>query len=190
MLLLAALLAQTTGTAAPADRYFGRLKMSALRVRYETMQLKKRYETHELLPEQTTHLLILTQDAFQDWAHAYPKDPWLASTGYAIASLYAELPGNDAHDRAVTLYVYVKTNFPQTRYAAESRTALHSGPPVRSDPAWAKTMRATPVPSPPPSPAGATSPAPPPAAPASASPGASARPTPAAGSAGIPRKAA
>ena len=52
--------------------------MSALRVRYETMQLKKRYETRDSA-EQTEHLLTLTQDAFQDWAHAYPKDPWLAS---------------------------------------------------------------------------------------------------------------
>jgi hypothetical protein len=68
---LAALLAVTS---APADQYFGKLKMSALRIRYETMQLRKRYETHELLPEQAEHLLSLTQDAFGQWSRAYPKD--------------------------------------------------------------------------------------------------------------------
>ncbi len=72
----AVLLAQTT-IDAPADRYFGRLQMSSLRVRYETMQLKRRYETHELLPEETEHLLVLTQDSFDGWRRAYPRDTWL-----------------------------------------------------------------------------------------------------------------
>jgi hypothetical protein len=86
------LVAQATPTSAPGDRYFGRLKMSALRIRYETMQLKKRYEAQELLPGQAEHLLILTEDAFQQWARVYPRDPWLPSTGFAIAQLYEELP--------------------------------------------------------------------------------------------------
>ena len=62
-------------TSAPADQYFGRLKMSALRIRYETMQLKKRFENHDLLPDQTLHLVLFTQDAFDEWARLYPKDP-------------------------------------------------------------------------------------------------------------------
>jgi hypothetical protein len=142
------LLAVTTTTSAPADQYFGRLKMSALRVRYETMQLRKRYETHQLLPEETVHLLLLTEDALCRWASAYPKDPWLASTGFAMANVYAELPGALARQHAVALFVYVKTHFPATGYASSSRTALHRGVPQRADPVWAQAMRATPVPSP------------------------------------------
>ena len=135
--------------------------MSALRIRYETMQLKKRYETHELLPDQTLHLLLLTEDAFRDWARRYSRDPWIPSTGYAMAQLYAELPGSLARDRAVGLFVYVKSSFPKTRYAGESRDQLHRGIPVRSQPAWAQvtpsaapTSRAAPtsVPSAAPSP--------------------------------------
>jgi hypothetical protein len=133
---------QPAVTAAPADRYFGKLKMSALRVRYETMQLKKRYETHELTGDQTVHLLVLTEDAFDDWSRQYPKDPWLASTGYAMAHLYEELPGKLARDRAVKLFVYVKTSFPSTRYAEESRNELHRGISVKPEPS------ATPAPAP------------------------------------------
>ncbi|HEX4014873.1 MAG TPA: hypothetical protein VHX17_13435 [Candidatus Cybelea sp.] len=166
MLTILVLAAQTAAINAPADQYFGRFKMSALRIRYETMQLQKRYETHQLLPEQAEHLLILTQDAFGQWSRAYPKDHWLPSTGYAIAGLFAELPGTEARDWAVTLYVYVKTAFPHSSYATESRTALHKGVPVRPDPSWAKTMRAAGVPSPsapPPAlPAEQASPSPPP----------------------------
>ncbi|HEY1883644.1 MAG TPA: hypothetical protein VGG51_11445 [Candidatus Cybelea sp.] len=156
MLMTIAAVAQAA-VSAPADRYFGKLNMSALRIRYETMQLKKRYETHQLLPEQAEHLLLLTDDAFVQWARAYPKDSWLPSTGYAMAALFAELPGATARERAVALYVYVKTNFPSSSYAKASRAALHRGVPAKRDPAWAVAMRAassaaSPSPSPPVSP--------------------------------------
>ena len=124
-------------TAAPGDQYFGKLKMSALRIRYETMQLKKRYENHDLRPEQAEHLLLLTEDAFHDWARLYPKDSWLASTGFAMAQLYAELPGTPARDRAVALFVYVKSSFPASSYARQSRDELHRGVPTKPEPAWA-----------------------------------------------------
>lgn len=141
--------AQVAVSNAPADRYFGRLKMSALRIRYETMQVKVRYETHKLLPEQAEHLLDLTDDAFEQWARLYPKDAWLASTGFAMAALYSEIPGVQAREHAVTLFVFVKSHFPTSSYAASSRAQLHRGVPTKPDPAWASAMRAgTPSPSP------------------------------------------
>ena len=178
MLTTIALVARATAVTAPADQYFGRLEMSALRIRYETMQLKKRYETHQLLPEQAEHLLLLTQDAFEQWARAYPRDPWLASTGYAIATLFGELPGATARNHAVALYDYVKTSFPISSYATSSRTALHHGVPVKPDPAWAVAMR---TPSPSPSPAASPSSA------ASPSPAGSPSPSPVPGSTQPPR---
>jgi hypothetical protein len=142
---------QLATTSAPADRYFGQLKMSTLRIRYETMQLKKRYETHELLPDQALHLLLLTQDAFAQWAALYPKDPWLASSGYDMALLFEELPGETARDHAVGLFVYVKSHFPNTSYAQKSRDQLHRGVPTKPEPAWAIGPSATPATAPAPS---------------------------------------
>jgi hypothetical protein len=157
------LIAQIGAVDAPADQYFGTLKMSALRIRYETMQLKKRYETHELLPDQTLHLLLLTENAYTDWARRYPTDSWLSSTGYAMALLYAELPGTQARDRAVALFTYVKSRFPKTPDAGKSRDALHRGISVKPEPTWAAQ---TPSPSLSPSalPSGAASPLPSPVA--------------------------
>ena len=141
------LVAQTTRTSAPGDQYFGKLKMSALRVRYETMQLRKRYETHELLPEQTEHLLTLTDDAYQDWARRYPHDPWLPSTGFNLAQLYEELPGTQARDRAVALFVFVKSHFRTSSYARLSRDQLHRGVATKPYPSWASEKQAaTPAP--------------------------------------------
>ena len=167
----AALLAATAliaATSAPADQYFGELKMSALRIRYEIVQVRDRYETHKLLPEEAEHLLVLTEDAFDDWTRRYPGDQWIASTGYGMAKVYQELPGTDAQRRAVALFVFVKTRFPSTKYAELSRSALHHGIPVRTDPPWAVTERAlraqspspSPLPSPSASPSAAPSPSP------------------------------
>ena len=153
------LAAQPIAGVAPADQYFGKLKMSALRIRYETMQLEKRYETHELFPDQAFHLLSLTEDAYRDWARRYPKDSWLPSTGYAMARIYAELPGVDSRDHAVALLTYVKSHFPETPYAAKSRSALHGGISVKPQPAWA-TQTPTPSPLPPPAPTLLPTPAP------------------------------
>ncbi|HEY1974993.1 MAG TPA: hypothetical protein VGG89_00430 [Candidatus Baltobacteraceae bacterium] len=155
-------------TSAPVDQYFGKLKMSALRIRYEVVSIRDRYETHKILPEDALHLALLTEDAFDDWARKYPNDSWLASTGYMFAKVYAEMPGAIARGHAVTLYTFVKSRFPTTRYANESRDALHRGVPVRPDPAWAAQRRAaspapSPSPSPSPSSSGAASAAPSPA---------------------------
>jgi hypothetical protein len=142
---------------APADRYFGKLQMSALRIRYEILQLRPRYETHKLLPEEAEHLAVLDEDAFYAWTASYPHDAWLASTGYLLAQLYEELPGSDARNHAVRALSYVKAHFPKTAYANEAAAALHHGIPTRPDPAWAVAMRAaraTPTPSPTLSPAG------------------------------------
>lgn len=155
------LIAQIGAVDAPADQYFGTLKMSTLRIRYETMQLKKRYETHELLPDQTLHLLLLTENAYTDWARRYPKDSWLSSTGYAMALLYAELPGTQARDRAVALFTYVKSRFPKTPDAGKSRDALHRGISVKPEPAWAvQSPSPSPLPSAAPSAAGSPLPSP------------------------------
>ncbi len=166
MMFAAAFLIAAASGGAPADVYFGRLKMSTLRIRYETMQVKAHYESHKLLPEQAEHLAELTQDAFTDWAHRYPHDSWLPSTAYLLAQLYEELPGQSARDRASQLLHYILTTAPKSAQAAPSRRQLHAGLPVRADPAWAVAMRAASAASPSPS----ASPSPNPSAPASPSP--------------------
>lgn len=169
------LVTQLAATSAPADRYFGKLKMSALRIRYETMQIERRYWAHQLLPDQALHLLLLTEDAYHQWAAAYPKDSWLPSTGYNMAQAYEQLPGSAARDRAVALLVYVKSHFPKSSYAQKSRDQLHRGVPVKPVPAWAAVPSATPSPAP--SPAASAMPS---AVPSSgATPYPPARPTPA-----------
>ena len=152
---------------APADRYFGRLRMSALRIRYEIAQLKSRYDNHKLLPENASHLAGLTEEAYYDWAGRYPKDGWLASTGVNLAHLYEDLPGASARSAAVKALTFVRSHFGNTRYSQQAAAELKRGIALKPDPVWAIKMRTTPSPSPRPSPN------------ASASAAASATPSPA-----------
>jgi len=157
--LLASIVLAAASGAAPGDQYFGTLKMSTLRIRYEIVSVRDRYETHRLLPEQAMHLALLDQNAFDDWSRKYPHDDWLASTAYLFAKLYEELPGHDAQTQAVHLLTYIKTEFPKTHYATQSRNDLHRGVPVRPDPAWAAALRAAQAATPSPSPSASASPA-------------------------------
>ncbi len=133
---------------APADRYFGRLRMSALRIRYEIAQLKSRYDNHKLLPENVAHLAGLTEEAYYDWAGRYPKDGWLASTGVNLAHLYEDLPGASARNAALKALTFVGAHFGNTRYSKQAAAELQRGMPVKPDPLWAIKKRATPSPSP------------------------------------------
>ena len=143
--LAAILLIAMLGDAAPADKYFGRLKMSALRIRYEIAQLKTDYEYHRRMPDDVLHLLSYTEDAYYQWAGDYPKDAWLASTGYNLARLFEELPGDGARVSAVRALQFVRTHFTNTRYSKLSVADLQRGIPVRPEPAWA--AHAAPAPS-------------------------------------------
>jgi hypothetical protein len=158
--LLIATLGATTSDNAPADTYFGRLKYSALRVRFTTQQLKTALEQHKKLPGDILHMAAFTQEAYLDWAHRYPKDHWLASSGYGLAQLYEELPGADARSQAIRLLTFVQRTFPRTVQARASSRDLGRGLPVRPLPAWA----VTPSPSPRPSASGSGSPGPSPSA--------------------------
>jgi hypothetical protein len=156
--LLSLALAAAPSDNAPADRYFGRLGMSALRIRYETAQLKSRYANHKLLPENVMHLADLTGDAYYQWAARYPHDSWLASTGINLAHLYEDLPGASARGAAMRLLTFVISHFKNTRYSKAAAAEMQRGIPLKPDPLWAVRMRATPSPSPRPSPNASLSP--------------------------------
>lgn len=167
--LLGLTLAAASSDNAPADRYFGRLRMSALRIRYEIAQLKSRYDNHKLLPENASHLAGLTEEAYYDWSGRYPKDGWLASTGLNLAHLYEDLPGASARSEAMKALTFVRSRFANTRYSKQAAAELQRGIAVKPDPLWAVKMRVTPSPRP----SGSVSPH------ASGSPGATATPSPA-----------
>lgn len=115
---------------APADEYFGRLQMSILGVRNKVKDLGLDADLH---PEHDKAVLgnaTWVEDAMRDWAKKYPFDHWLPRYAYALENIYEEIPGDEAHKRAVRQLSYITAYFPQTVYGRIGRTKLARGVPV------------------------------------------------------------
>ncbi|MGZ3496391.1 MAG: hypothetical protein ACXWNK_03770 [Vulcanimicrobiaceae bacterium] len=140
---------------APADEYFGRQKLSVLGIRHLIFTLKDDLHRGRKRPDFVEHDADTIDDAFYDWAGRFPKDGWLARTGWELATLYEELPGGEARDRAVSLLTYVRGHCGTSPFAISSAKDLERGIGVRTWPKWAgtppsptPTIKPTPVPSP------------------------------------------
>jgi hypothetical protein len=109
--------AESASNLAPADRYFGRLKMSILGVRNSLKDLAARADTH---PEDAEHIFdkaVLVEDALRDWHAHFPRDPWIPRYAYSLAQLYGKLDYEDARIRHNDTLDWLVATFPNSEYA-------------------------------------------------------------------------
>lgn len=109
--------AQPTTDLAPADRYFGRLKMSILGVRNSLKDLSARADAE---PDQADHIYdkaVLVEDALHDWQRHFPRDPWIPKYAYALAQLYGKLEMDDARVRKNDTLDWLIATYPESEYA-------------------------------------------------------------------------
>jgi len=100
---------------APADEYFGRLKMSILGIRNV---IKDQGLKVDFAPDSaggTLPTMALTEDAVRDWEHKYPCDTWLPGTIYALEHFYAKI-----HTEAGVMHVHatfrwLRHDFPKAK---------------------------------------------------------------------------
>ena len=76
---------------APADEYFGRLKMSILGIRNQLRDLEAKayYRTSNrgaLIGEAT-----FIEDAMRDWSAKYPADPWIPGFRHRLQRVYVRI---------------------------------------------------------------------------------------------------
>lgn len=110
-------LADPMSNLAPADRYFGRLKMSILGVRNQLKDLAVRAETR---PEDAEHIFdkaVLVEDALHDWQKHFPRDPWIPKYAYTLAQLYGKLDMDDARVRKNDTLDWLTAAYPESEYA-------------------------------------------------------------------------
>ena len=114
-------MADPSSNLAPADRYFGRLKMSILGVRNSLKDLSARADAH---PEDAEHVYdkaVLVEDALHDWQKHYPRDPWIPKYAYSLAQLYGKLDFDDARVRKNDTLDWLIATYPESEYAQLSR---------------------------------------------------------------------
>jgi hypothetical protein len=116
-----AVLAQNHSALAPADQYFGRLKMSILGIRNSIKDLDYRASGGD--QGDAIHVydkLVLVEDALRDWQSRYPRDTWLPRFTHDLAMVYRKLPLQEAHVRSNDLLDLLSSRYGSSEYAQSS----------------------------------------------------------------------
>ena len=102
---------------APADRYFGRLKMSILGIRNQLKDLAERIDARPDDAEHVYDKAVLVEDALHDWQRQFPRDPWIPKYSYALAQLYGKVATDDARERRNDTLDWLIATYPASEYA-------------------------------------------------------------------------
>jgi len=161
---------------APADEYFGPLRMSGLAIRMRIDVLGRRYHARTESDDDLLHDAGDVETALHLWFGRYPHDTWLSPTAFHLAQLYAVIQTPVARARASAAFRFVDASFGATHDAhlarlriAQGFPALHvesplasptpgtsplpdASAPVAGSPAPAPSTTASPPPTPSPSP--------------------------------------
>jgi hypothetical protein len=118
---------------APADEYFGPLKMSVLGMRNVIHDLTIRYEptwdADHHLANSIMSTALMTEASLHDWEHKYPADDQLARTLYLLQHLYAKIETNDAQTKAKDCAKWLVLHYSRSWYAKNMRVILNRSTP-------------------------------------------------------------
>jgi hypothetical protein len=112
---------------APADEYFGKLHVSALRLRLRIDQLAVRYQRRTESDGDLLHDAGDVESAMHSWITRYPRDVWAAPTAFHLAQLYTTVQSAPARSAARSAFQYVADTFPRTSFAHSARLRLAQG---------------------------------------------------------------
>ena len=126
---------------APADEYFGRMKMSILGI---SNSIKDTGTREGFDPAHASNYyggLALTEDALKDWAHKYPQDSWIPRRAYDLSHDFWRMHTPQADAQANTCRNLLFHQFPHDHWTmlARKETPDKVAPVVASAPAPAAT---------------------------------------------------
>lgn len=120
--------AQQKTAVAPADEYFGRLKMSILGIRNVIHDVTLEIAREPAKAETELGRLNLTEDAMQDWERKYPADPWIPKTLFALERLYDSAGWSDEFNaRAKRTMTFLVDHYAKSWYGREAKKELLAG---------------------------------------------------------------
>ena len=102
---------------APADEYFGRLKMSIIGIRNTIKDQGLKIDVDPGKAPSTLGAIALTEDAIHDWQRKYPCDTWLPPTLYALQRFYLKIHTHDGVRRVHATYAWLRHDYPKSRFA-------------------------------------------------------------------------
>jgi hypothetical protein len=100
---------------APADEYFGKLKLSILGIRNTIKDMGLKADAD---PAHAVNVVMgsvgLTEDAMRDWEKKYPQDSWIPPAILSLERLYAKVDSDVARERAKFVMVWLVHDYPKS----------------------------------------------------------------------------
>jgi hypothetical protein len=106
---------------APADEYFGKLKMSILGIRNTIKDQGLKVDVDPEKAPTTLNAIALTEDAIHDWQHKYPCDSWLPGTLYALQHFYLKIHTDDGVKHVHATYAWLRHDYPRSSFVQIAR---------------------------------------------------------------------
>jgi hypothetical protein len=111
---------------APADEYFGRMKLSILgigNIMHDT-KLREAYDPAHAADNFTK--LAAAEDALEDWAAKYPGDTWLPGKAYYMSHEFWAMNTADADRAAERCRAMLLSSFAESKYSLKARGEVAS----------------------------------------------------------------
>lgn len=119
-------MAKFTTRVAPADEYFGRLKMSILGIRNELRDLDQRLSFSPDAGPAALGTAVFVENAIRDWEAKYPGDPWLARSVYQLTHVYARIHTPDGRAKALSALHWLTRRYPSSPFCNVAQTEVGS----------------------------------------------------------------
>jgi hypothetical protein len=99
---------------APADEYFGRLKLSILGIRNTIKDMGLKADADPAHAMSVLGAVALTEDAMHDWEKKYPRDSWIPPAILSLERLYAKVDSDEARAKAKYTMVWLVKDYPSS----------------------------------------------------------------------------
>lgn len=109
---------------APADEYFGRLKMSILGIRNQLHDLDMKLQFTPEKSEDVIGAASMVEDALHDWERKYPMDPWLPKDVFQLTVMYARIHTDHGREVASRAMHWLLVRYGKSPYAHQAKTQL------------------------------------------------------------------
>ena len=111
---------------APADEYFGRLKLSILGIRNTIKDDGLKVDADPTQGSGIVNHCLLAEDALHDWETKYPRDTWIPRSIFTLERLYAKVDSDAARAKARATMAWLVHDFPASPEGKIGRVELAS----------------------------------------------------------------
>lgn len=111
---------------APADEYFGKMKLSFLGIDNTFRDQAIRAGDHTV-DGSVINRVDLANDSLRDWRRKYPMDPQLARSLFLGAKVYLKIWTTFAQEEAASLLLELRNKFPTTFFGKQAKVSLQHG---------------------------------------------------------------